>query len=73
MEKEVYKLQEGRVHTMKEYRLIEGIGGFWNKQYKVQEKYSYYENGEKVYNWHTLFTSPDRKRCEVVLARRQSQ
>ena len=57
---------------MKEYRIIEGMGRFWNKQYKVQEKYSYYENGERVYSWHTVFTSPDRKRCEVVLARRQS-
>lgn len=69
----MYKLQEGRVYTMSEYRLIEGIDRFWNKQYKVQEKYSYYENGEKVYSWHTVFTSPDRKRCEVVLARRQNQ
>ena len=73
MEKKVYKLQEGWVYTMSEYRLIEGIGRFWNKQYKVQEKYSYYENGEKVYSWHTVFTSQDRKRCEVVLARRQNQ
>lgn len=58
---------------MSEYRLIEGIGRFWNKQYKVQEKYSYCENGEKVCNWHTVFTSPDRKRCEEVLARRKTQ
>ena len=69
----MHTLQERWVHTMSEYRLIEGIGRFWNKQYKVQEKYSYYENGEKVYSWHTVFTSPDRKMCEEALARRQSQ
>ena len=69
----MYKLQEGRVYTMSEDRLRDGIVRFWNKQYKVQEKYSYDENGEKVYSWHTVFTSPDRKRCEVVLARRQNQ
>lgn len=69
----MHTLQEGRVHTMSKYRLIEGIGRFWNKLYKVQEKYSYYENGEKVYSWHTVYTSPDREKCEVVLARRQSQ
>ena len=58
---------------MKEYRLIEGIGRFWNKQYKLQEKYYYYENGEKVYSWHTVFASSDRKMCDEVLARRQTQ
>ena len=32
----------------KEYRLIEGIGQYWNKRWEVQEKYSYYEDDKKV-------------------------
>ena len=58
---------------MSEYRIVEGIGLFWNKQYKLQKKYSYYENGEKIYSWHTIFTSPDIKRCEEALAKRIGQ
>ena len=46
---------------MSEYRIIEGIGRFWNKRYEVQEKYSYYENGEKVYSWHTVFKAQTGK------------
>lgn len=55
---------------MSEYRIIEGIGRYWNKRYELQEKYSYYEKGEKIYSWHTVFASPDRKRCEDALAYR---
>ena len=53
---------------MSEYRIIEGIGQYWNKRYELQEKYSYYEKCEKIYSWRTVFTSPDRKRCEDALA-----
>ena len=55
---------------MSEYRIVEGIGRFWNKQYQLQKKYSYYENGEKIYSWYIVFTSPDRKMCEQALAKR---
>ena len=39
----------------KEYRIKEGIGQYWNKRWEVQEKYFYYENGERVTSWHTVF------------------
>lgn len=55
---------------MSEYRIVEGIGRFWNKQYQLQKKYSYYEKGEKVYSWYIVLTSPDRKWCEEALAKR---
>ena len=55
---------------MSEYRIVEGIGRFWNKQYQLQKKYSYYEKGEKIYSWYIVFTSQDRKMCEEALARR---
>lgn len=51
----------------KEYRIVEGIGQYFNKRWEVQEKYSYYENGEKIISWHTVFHSKDKKLCEEVL------
>ena len=51
----------------KEYRIVEGIGQYFNKRWEVQEKYSYYENHEKSISWHTVFHSMDKKRCEEVL------
>lgn len=55
----------------KEYRLIEGIGQYWNKRWEVQEKYSYYEGGQTVVSWHTVFYSSDKKKCEEVLKKYQ--
>lgn len=66
----MHKLQEGWVHTVREYRIRESIGNYWNKRYIVQEKYSYYENGKKVESWHMVFSSPEYERCEEVLQRR---
>lgn len=57
----------------KEYRIREGIGQYWNKRWEVQEKYSYYENGEFVTSWHTVFVSADKKNCEEVLKRYQTE
>lgn len=51
----------------KEYRIKEEIGRYWNKRWEVQKKYSYYENGERVTSWHTVFRSADKKQCEKVL------
>ena len=57
----------------KEYRIKEGIGQYWNKRWEVQEKYFYYENGERVILWHTVFTSTDKNRCEEVMKRYQTE
>ena len=57
----------------KEYRIKEGIGQYWNKRWEVQEKYSYYENGKRVISWHTVFTSTDKKCCEEVMKRYQTE
>lgn len=52
---------------LNKYKLVEGIGQYWNRRYEVQEKYSYYENGKKVTAWHTVFHSSDKKKCEEAL------
>lgn len=57
----------------KEYRIKEGIGQYWNKRWEVQEKYFYYENGERVTSWHTVFTSTDKNRCEEAMKRYQTE
>ena len=57
----------------KEYRIKEGIGQYWNKRWEVQEKYSYYENEERVISWHTVFTSTDKNHCEDVMKRYQTE
>lgn len=57
----------------KEYRIIKGIGPYWNTRYEVQEKYSYYENGIQVAAWHTVFHSKDKWRCEDVIKRREQR
>lgn len=69
----MYKLQERRVRTMSEYRIKETIGSYFNRRFEVQNKYTYYENGEMKDGWIEVFHSPDRKRCEEVLARRKTQ
>lgn len=58
---------------MSEYRIKETIGSYFNRRFEVQKKYTYYENGEMKEGWLEVFHSPDRKRCEEVLARRQTQ
>lgn len=58
---------------MSEYRIKETIGSYNNRRFEVQEQYTYYENGEMKKGWLEVFHSPDRERCEEVLARRQSQ
>ena len=57
----------------KEYRIKEGIGQYWNKRWEVQEKYFYYENGERITSWNTVFTSTDKNRCEEVMKRYQAE
>ena len=52
---------------MKKYRLIEGIGQYWNKRWEVQESYTYFENGELVHSWYTVFNSSDKNRAQEVL------
>lgn len=58
---------------MKKYRLIEGIGQYWNKRWEVQEQYSYYEGEEKIVAWHTVFHSADKTLCENVLKRYKTE
>lgn len=58
---------------MSEYRIKETIGSYWNRQFEVQKRYTYFDNGKMKEGWLEVFHSRDRKRCEEVLARRQSQ
>lgn len=51
----------------KKYRVVEGYGTYFNKRWEVQEQYFYYENGEKVTSWHTVFHSKDKKMCDNVM------
>jgi hypothetical protein len=57
----------------KEYRIVEGYGQYFNKRWEVQEKYSYYENGEKIEAWHTVFHSVDKDRCIEVMKRYETE
>ena len=51
---------------LKEYRMVEGIGNYWNRRWEIQEKYKYFENGEWIEAWHMIFWSSDKARCEEV-------
>lgn len=51
----------------KKYKIVEGMGQYFNKRWEVQEKYSYYENGKKITSWHTIFQSKDKTLCENVM------
>lgn len=63
---------EQEQNNKKEYRIKEEIGQYWNKRWEVQEKYSYYENGELVTSWHMVYHSKDRESCEEVLKKYQT-
>lgn len=52
---------------MGEYRIVESYGSHFNKRWEVQEKYSYYENGERISSWHMVFHSQDKTECEKVM------
>lgn len=69
----MHKLQKGRMYNLKEYRIKETVGSYWNRQYEVQEKYTYYDNEVKKQGWFQVFHSRDRSRCEEVLKRLQSK
>ena len=43
--------------------LREGIGQYWNKRFEVVEKYSYYEDGRYIEDYHIVFHSKDKERC----------
>lgn len=68
----MYKLQKRRVCAMSEYRIKETMGSYFNRRFEVQKQYTYYENGEMKEGWLEVFHSPDKKRCEEVLARRKT-
>ena len=57
----------------KEYRVVESIGPYFNRRFEVQEKYSYYDKGQRKESWHMVFDSTSRERCEEVMKRRQSE
>lgn len=59
-----------RLNMDNKYRIVEGIGQYWNKRYELQEKYSYYKNGELVESWYTVFHSRDKELCEEALHNR---
>lgn len=58
---------------MKEYRIVEGIGPYWNKRWELQEKYSYCEwvgnKIERIFSWHTVCHGT-KEFCEEALKRR---
>lgn len=56
-----------------EYRIIEGYGNHFNKRWEVQEKYSYYENGEKIIAWHTVYHSPNKNDCIEVMRKYETE
>lgn len=61
---------------MGEYRMVPGIGSYFNRRWEIQKKYSYYEyrNGtlEKIEVWHMVFCCSDKEQCERVLHRYQT-
>lgn len=56
---------------MKEYRVKETIGPYWNRRYEVKEKYTYFDNGQERIGWHTVFHSKDRKLADIVFEQRK--
>lgn len=51
------------------YRMVEGIGGYMNKRWEIQEKYKYLHKDRWVEAWHMVFWSSDKARCEEVFAK----
>ena len=49
-----------------EYRIIEGYGNHMEKRFEVQEKYTYYDNGEWIDSWHMVFHSTNVNDCIAV-------
>lgn len=52
---------------LRQYRMVEGIGSYWNKRWEIQEKYKYFENDEWVHSWHLVFWSSNKAKCEEKL------
>lgn len=51
------------------YRLVTGYGWHNELRYEVQEKYSYYDNGNKVESWRLICWSSDRLKAKEMFMR----
>ena len=58
---------------MEKYRMVQGIGLYWNRRWEIQKRYTYYErkHGElkEIIGWHMVFWSSNKERCEEVFRR----
>lgn len=52
------------------YRLVEGLGSYFNRRYEVQERYSYYEGKEQVTSYHMVCFSSDYEIAKKMYMRR---
>ena len=57
------------IETNEKYRLVQCYGGYSQLRYEIQEKYSYYDNGNKVESWRLVCWSSDRLKAKEMFMR----
>lgn len=46
------------------YRLVKGIGRYWNERWEIQERYQYYDKNKRIIAWHTICVFSDKQLAE---------
>lgn len=57
------------IETNEKYRLVRCYGTHSQLRYEIQEKYSYYENGNKVESWKLVYWSSDKLKAKEMFMR----
>lgn len=57
------------IETNEKYRLVQCYGTHSQLRYEIQEKYSYYDNGNKVESWRLVCWSSDRLKAKEMFMR----
>ena len=67
----------GEAVDMKTYRMVHGIGPYWNQRWEIEKQYVYYEleHGDlkKITDWHMVFWSSNKEQCEKVFQKYLSE
>ena len=55
------------------YRIVKGIGSYWNSRYELQKQYFYYDGDKKVTSWGLEMWSSRKELVIEALNKRLSE
>lgn len=71
------RLRGDEAVAIKTYRMVHGLGPYWNHRWEIEKQYTYYEweqgDLKKITAWHMVFWTSNKEQCEKVLQKYLSE